>query len=108
MRRVKKDDLVQVMAGKDRGRSGKVLRVFPSEGTCIVEGVGTVKKHQKATQSGGPAGIVEKNMRIDLSNVMPIDAKTKKPTRVKVAADSSGNRVRQSVASNEIDTAAKA
>jgi large subunit ribosomal protein L24 len=107
MQRVRKDDLVQIMCGKDRGRSGKVLRVFPKQGKCIVEGVGVVKRHQKATQAGGPAGIVEKNMKINLSNVMPIDSKTKKPTRIRSKVVE-GKRARTSTSGADVDSAAKA
>lgn len=107
MKRIRKDDMVQVITGKYKGRAGRVMKVFEDENKCIVEGVGLVKKHQKATQAGGPAGIIEKNAKIDLSNVMPLDAKTKKPTRVRFETKD-GTKVRLSTAGSEIDTAAKA
>lgn len=84
MNKIRKNDLVQVISGKDKGRSGKVLEVFPKEGKCIVEGVNRVKRHQKATQTGGPAGIVEKSLKIHLSKVMLIDPKDGKPSRVRI------------------------
>jgi len=83
MNRIRKDDLVQVISGKDKGRTGKVIRVYPSEQAISIEGVGIVKRHQKATQAGAPAGIVERNSKINWSKVMLIDPKTKKPTRVR-------------------------
>ncbi|PIR22976.1 MAG: 50S ribosomal protein L24 [Deltaproteobacteria bacterium CG11_big_fil_rev_8_21_14_0_20_45_16] len=106
MQRVRKDDLVQIITGKDKGRSGKVLQVFPKEHKCIVEGTSVVKKHQKATQAGTPAGIVEKTLKIDLCKVMPIDSKTKKPTRVRFNITGE-KKARQSAAGGTIDSAAK-
>lgn len=83
MNRIRKNDLVQIISGKDKGRSGKVLRVFPQEMTALVEGVGVVKRHQKASPTGAPAGIVEKNSKIHLSKIALLDPKSKKPTRVR-------------------------
>ena len=83
MNRIRKDDLVQIISGKDKGRSGKVIRVYPSEQRVVIEGAGTVKRHQKASPTGAPAGIVEKNAKVHVSKVMLIDPKTKKPSRVR-------------------------
>lgn len=83
--RVKKDDFVQVISGKDKGKTGKVLQVFPCEEMCIVERVGTVKRHQKARAGGAPSGIIEKSTKIHLSKVMPVDSKTKEPSRVRMS-----------------------
>jgi large subunit ribosomal protein L24 len=83
MARIRKDDFVQVISGRDKGKTGKVLKVFPREEMCIVEKVGMVKRHQKAKQGGGPSGIVEKATKIHWSKVMPVDVKTKKPSRIK-------------------------
>lgn len=82
--RIRKDDIVYVISGKDKGRTGRVLQVFPKEGKCIVEKVGIVKRHQKAKQAGQPAGIIEKGMKIALSKVMPFDSHAKKPSRVRI------------------------
>lgn len=101
MRSIRKDDLVQIMAGKDRGRQGRILRVFPKEGKAIVEGAAVSKRHQKASQTGGPAGIVEKSMKIHLSNLMPIDPKSSKPTRVRFSKKDD-TKLRMSVKSNEV------
>lgn len=87
MQRIRKDDLVQVMSGKDKGRTGKVLKVLPKEAKVIIEGVALVKRHQKASPTGAPAGIVEKASKVHMSKVMPIDPKSKKPTRVGFKAD---------------------
>lgn len=81
--RIKKNDLVCVITGKDKGRTGRVLEVFPKEGKCIVEKIGMVKRHQKAKQTGQPAGIIEKSLKISLAKVMPFDGSSKKPSRVR-------------------------
>jgi large subunit ribosomal protein L24 len=79
---VKKGDEVMVMTGKDRGRKGKVLRVFAKQRKVIVENINVYKKHQKPTQQNQAGGIIEKPMPMDISNVMLIDKSTGKPTRV--------------------------
>lgn len=107
MKRLKKNDLVQVIAGRDRGRSGKIVEIYPKEGKCIVEGAGTVKKHQRASQQGGPSGIVEKSSRIHLSNVMPVDSKTKQPSRVRIES-SEGGKQRKTVKSGQSVESAEA
>ena len=82
--RLKKGDKVIVIAGKDKGATGNVLKVMPLE--VIVEGVNRVKRHQ-SPQKFREAGIIEKEATIDQSNVMLIDPKTDKPTRVRFEAD---------------------
>ena len=84
MHMIRKNDLVQVMTGKDKGRTGKVVEIFRAENKCIVEGVNRAKKHQKATQAGAPSGIVEKSLKIHISNVMLVDPKDGKPSRIKM------------------------
>jgi len=80
--RIKKDDKVIVIAGKDKGKTGKVLRAFPAENKVVVEGVNIKKKHQRATQGGQKGQIIDKTFPIDVSNVMLVDPKTGKPTRI--------------------------
>lgn len=79
---IKKDDIVAVIAGASRGKTGKVLKVIPSESKVIVEGVNSVTVHQKPSQAS-EGGRVAKLLPIHISNVMLIDPKTKKPTRVR-------------------------
>lgn len=79
--KIKKDDQVIVIAGKDKGKTGRVTKVYPSEGQVIVEGVNVVKRHVKATQMA-EGGIVEKEMPLDISNVMYYDAKAEKGVRI--------------------------
>jgi large subunit ribosomal protein L24 len=94
--KVKKGDQVVVMAGKDRGKRGRVLDVKPTEGKVKVEGVGVVKRHQRANPGANkPGGIIEREAYVDISNVQLIDPADGSPTRVRyeVAADGSKTRV---------------
>ena len=79
---VKKGDLVEVIAGKDKGKQGHVLRAFPSEGKVVVEGVAVVKKAQRPTAANQQGGFVEKEAKIQVSNVMLVCPTCNKPTRV--------------------------
>jgi len=80
--KIKKDEKVIVIAGKDKGKTGKVLKAFPADNKVIVEGVNIKKKHQKATRGGQPGQLVDKTFPVDVSNVMLIDPKTGKGTRI--------------------------
>ncbi|MBN1783978.1 MAG: 50S ribosomal protein L24, partial [Alphaproteobacteria bacterium] len=91
--KIKKGDIVKILAGKDKGKEGLVLKAFPEDKKVLVEGVNVVKKHQKATQTQAP-GIVEKPLPIDLSNVALLDPKDKKPTRVGYKVLEDGKKVR--------------
>ena len=79
--KIKKDDLVKVIAGKDKGKEGKVLAVDTKNNKVLVEGVNIVKKHIKDNGQGN-GGIIEVEAPIDRSNVSIIDPNTKKPTRI--------------------------
>ena len=70
MRKIKKDDMVRIIAGKDKGRDGKVLSVDPKTGRVVVEGINMVTKHQKPSQANPQGGIVRTESPIDISNVM--------------------------------------
>lgn len=72
---VKKGDTVKVLAGDDRGKTGKVLRAFPKEGTVIVEGIHMAKKHQRARRQQQKGQIIEKATPIDISNVARVTKK---------------------------------
>ena len=67
---IKKDDMVKVITGRDRGKTGRVIKVFPKKNRLIVEGLNLVKKHQRPTQENQQGGIVEKELSIHSSNVM--------------------------------------
>ncbi len=80
--KVRKEDNVVVIAGNYKGKTGKILKVFPKKNRIIVEGVNIRKRHTKASQQNPQGGIVEKELPIDASNVMVIDPKTNEPTRI--------------------------
>lgn len=82
--KIKKGDNVIVTVGKDKGRTGRVLEVFPAENRVRVEGVAVYKRHLKAgrSQSAPEGGIIERNATIDASNVQVLDPATNKPTRI--------------------------
>ncbi|MCG2694566.1 50S ribosomal protein L24 [Candidatus Parcubacteria bacterium] len=80
--KIKKDDKIIVIAGKDKGKTAKVLKAFPSDNKVLVEGVNIRKKHQKPTKSGQKGQIIEKAYPFDVSNVMLIDPKSGKRTRI--------------------------
>ena len=79
---VKKGDEVIVIAGKDKGKTGKVVQVIPSQDKVVVEGVAIVKRHTKPTQKMPQGGIIEKEAAIHVSNVMPFCSTFKKGVRV--------------------------
>lgn len=80
--KIKKGDNVIVIAGKDKGKEGKVARSFPAENRVLIEGVNVSKRHQKTRKPGGKGEIVEFSKPIHISNVMIKDSKTGKRTRV--------------------------
>ncbi|HEX2360193.1 MAG TPA: 50S ribosomal protein L24 [Solirubrobacterales bacterium] len=98
--RIRKDDNVIITGGKDRGKTGKVLRTDPKRRRVFVEGLNIVKRHQrptsvKETQKGAQVGgIVEKEGPIDVSNVMLLDPSNNKPTRVRIERGADGKRKR--------------
>jgi large subunit ribosomal protein L24 len=94
--RIRKDDTVVVISGKDKGRRGRVLLVNVDRNRVIVEGVNVVKRHKKRV--GNQAGsIVEKEASIHVSNVMLLDSKSDKPSRVRMGKDKDGRKVRIAV-----------
>ena len=99
---VRKGDTVIVVAGKERGKKGKVLRVIPEKGRVVVERLNLIKKHQKPTQKLRQGGIIEREGAIHLSNVMLVDPASDKPTRVGMKALSDGKKVRVARRSGEM------
>ena len=94
--RIRKGDTVVVITGSDKGKRGEVLRVMPKEDRAVVKGVKIAKKHTKPQGMGQPGGIVEQEAAIHLSNIMLIDPKTDKPTRVGFRMLEDGRKVRVS------------
>ena len=99
---VRKGDTVMVIAGRERGKRGKVLRVFPAEGRVVVERLNMIKKHQKPTQKLRQGGIIEREAPLHLSNVMLVDPRSDKPTRVGIKQLSDGRKARIARKSGEM------
>jgi large subunit ribosomal protein L24 len=91
--KIRKGDKVVVLAGRDRGRTGEVVEVRPSEGRAVVRGVNMVKRHQRQTaqQEGG---IISKELPVHLSNIAIADPKDGKPTRVGFKVHADGKKIR--------------
>ncbi len=101
--RIRSDDQVVVISGKDRGKTGKVLRVDPKKERVYVEGLNIIKRHQRPTQTAAgqqPGGVIEREGPIHVSNVMLVDPKDGKPTRVKIDIQD-GKRLRVSKRSGQ-------
>jgi len=99
--KIKKGDKVVVLAGRDKGRSGQVVKVLPVEGRAVVEGINIVKRHQRQTKDR-EAGIVNKPAALDLSNLAVADPKDGKPTRVGFKILDDGRKVRVAKRSGEL------
>ncbi|TMQ68294.1 MAG: 50S ribosomal protein L24 [Candidatus Eisenbacteria bacterium] len=99
--RIRKGDVVQVIAGDDRGKTGRVLSVDLVKMRVVVENVNFVKRHTKARRQGMKSGIIEKEAPVHLSNVMLFDSKAGRGTRVGVRTLADGSRERISRASGE-------
>jgi len=102
MQRLKVGDLVQVTAGKDKGKRGKVQRILKGGERVLVEGLNMVTRHQRPNQLNTEGGRIEKEAPLPISNVMPIDGETDKPTRVKIKVDDDGNKTRVSSTGNSL------
>lgn len=99
--KVKKGDKVVVRTGRDKGKSGEVLKVFPSRNRAIVQGVNRVKRHTAPTQASA-GGIVEKEAAIEISNLAHLDPKDDQPTKVGYKVLDDGRKVRFAKRSGEI------
>jgi len=99
--KIKKGDKVVILAGRDKGRTGEVLRVIPDENRAVVDGVNMVKRHQRQTKDR-EAGIVNKPAAIDLSNIALADPKDGKATRVGFKILDDGRKVRVAKRSGEL------
>lgn len=106
--RIKKNDLVEVITGKNRGRRGKVLRVIEEKNRVLVEGVNILKKHERPTQTNQQGGITEREHPIHVSNVMLVDPKSNKRTRIsrRVTTDASGKKKYERVSTRTGDVIA--
>ena len=98
---VTKGDTVRVVRGDDKGKEGKVLRVYPKTGRVLIEGINIVKKHRRARTAEEQSGIIEMPAPVAVSNVMLLDPKSGAPTRVKRRIDADGTKERLAVKSGE-------
>jgi large subunit ribosomal protein L24 len=99
--KIKKDDRVVVLAGKDKGRQGQVLRVFPTENRVLVSGINMIKRHTRPSQGDPQGGIKNREAALHVSNVALVDPKTGEPTRVGFRVEN-GKKVRVAKKSGEV------
>ncbi|HUN41731.1 MAG TPA: 50S ribosomal protein L24 [Acetobacteraceae bacterium] len=100
--RIRKGDTVVVTTGTNKGARGEVLRVFPGADRALVQGVNMVRRHVKATRMGQQSGIVSQEASIHLSNLMLVDPKSEKPTKVGFRILDDGSKVRVAKATGEV------
>jgi large subunit ribosomal protein L24 len=99
--KIRKGDKVTVITGRDKGRTGEVLRVDPKRGRVLVQGVNMIKRHQGPSQTT-PGGIIEKEATLHVSNVAHVDPKSNQPTRVGYRIDTGGRKARFAKRSGEL------
>ena len=104
MGRIRRNDTVAVMAGKDKGKTGKVLRVIPAINRALVEGVNLVKKHTRQTRNDQQGGIIERECTINISNLQILCKGCNRPVRVGYSKLTSGEKVRFCKKCNETIT----
>lgn len=102
MMKIKKKDRVVVLTGKDKGKTGEVLRVLTAENRVVVQGINMVSKHQRPSQANPQGGIVKQEAPIHVSNVAIADPKTGKATRTGVKVLQDGKKVRVAKKSGEV------
>src|SRR5215813_1548464 len=99
--RLRKGDTVVVISGKDKGKTGKISRVFAEDGKVTVEGINLVKRHMRPTPRNPQGGILEREQPIFASKVMPVDPKTGKGTRVRFKTLEDGKKIRMATKRGE-------
>ena len=96
--KIKKNDQVMIIAGRDKGKRGRVLEVAPVKGKVKIEGAGIIKRHQRPAGNRG-GGIIDKEAWIDISNVQMIDPQSGQPTRVRYQIEGEGTKLRVAASS---------
>ncbi|MBL23104.1 MAG: 50S ribosomal protein L24 [Rhodospirillaceae bacterium] len=99
--KIKKGDKVMVLTGRDKGKTGEVLKLLPKEGRAFVQGVNIAKRHMRPSQTNA-GGIVDKELSVHLSNLAHIDPKDDKPTKVGFKTLEDGRKVRFAKRSGEV------
>lgn len=107
-RHIKKGDMVEIMAGDHKGAKGKVLRVIPDEDRVIIQGRNVVKKHVRPSRQNPQGGRIEVEQPIHISNVLPVNPKTNRGTRVKFKIEKDGTKKRIGVDGSELGVTKKA
>ncbi len=94
--RIRTDDTVVVISGKDKGKTGKILRVDRAKDRVYVEGINIIKRHQRPNPArpNAPVGVIEREGAVHVSNVALVDPKDKKPTRIGITRNAEGRRMR--------------
>jgi large subunit ribosomal protein L24 len=92
--KIRKNDIVKVLAGKDKGKTGKVLKIYPEKNKAIVEGINYFKKHSRKTQDNPKGGIVQKESPIHISNLSIVCTRCSKTARIGFTVLSDGAKVR--------------
>ena len=105
---VKKGDMVQIIAGDHKGATGRILRVHPADQTVIIQGQNIAKKHVRPSQRNPQGGRIGVEQPIHISNVLPVNPKTSKGTRVRYPQTDSGGKRRVAVDGTELGTVRKA
>ena len=100
--RIRKGDKVSVLAGRDRGKTGKVLHVYPKVNRALVEGINMVKKHQRKNQQHPQGAVLQKELPIHLSNLSLLDPTSHKATRIQTQVAQDGSKQRLSVKSKAL------
>ncbi len=102
MRKIKTNDNVIVIKGKDAGKKGKVQKILPDKGKLLIEGINIYKKHMKTQSETQPGGIIDREMFVNISNVKLIDPNTNEPTKVKINQLKDNTRVRANKITGEV------
>jgi len=102
MLRIRRDDTVMVMAGKDKGKTGKIVRVLPKSHKAVIENINVVKKSVKKSDTYPQGGYVELEKPVALANLMLVDKKSNKPTRFTVKVLKDGSKERVALVSKEV------
>ena len=102
MKKIKVNDNVLITTGKDKGKKGKVQQVFPKKGKVLIEGLNIYKRHMKAQSETQQAGIIDKEMFVDISNVALIDPSNNEPTKVGILQLKDKSKVRINKKTGEV------
>ena len=98
---IKKGDMVVVIAGDDKGKTGEVIQVYPDTSKVLVKGINEVFRHMRPSRKNPKGGRMRKEMAIHISNVMPVDPETSQPTRVRFVINADGSKERIAVKSGK-------